>query len=130
MKRKPRTASRSRAWLGWLIAFVLGALGWITASLVDERIEAWDGPVYFWIYLGFALISGVLGFLWPAFVWRWPLALVAGQAAAFALHNPTEIPLPPTLLYLGLISIPLLLPALAGVRLHHWRKQSKTESKE
>jgi hypothetical protein len=121
MKPKAKARPRSRAWLGFIIALLLGAAGWLTASLVDGRIEAWDGPVYFWVYLVFLLTTGVLGYLWPAHVWRWPLALITGQAVAFGFHNPTQIPLPPTLLYLALISTPLLLPALAGVRLHHWR---------
>lgn len=117
--KKPR--GRSRAWIGFLVALALGAAGWLGSSWHSGRIEAWEGPVYFWVYLGFAGIAGLFGFVWPAFVWRWPLALVAGQAAAFCFHNPTAIPLPPTLLYLALISTPLLLPALAGVRLHRWR---------
>lgn len=122
MSRKPKSRQpRSRAWIAFLVALLLGAAGWLAASLLSGRIEAWDGPVYFWVYLAFAAISGGCGFVWPAHVWRWPLALVAGQGAAFCFHNPTEIPLPPTLLYLGVISVPLLLPALAGVRLHRWR---------
>ncbi len=132
MKRssKPAPIRRSRAWIGFVIALLLGAAGWLGTSWHDERILAWEGPNYFPLYLGFALTSGVCALLWPTHIWRWPLALVAGQLLAFALRNPTEIPLLSPMVYLTLISIPLLLPALAAERFHHWREGKKSPPKE
>lgn len=123
MKRKPKASAprRSRAWVGFLVAMALGAGGWIGTSLHNERILAWEGPLYFEVYLGFTVTSGVLALIWPAHIWRWPLALVAGQLIAFSLHNPTEIPLLSPMVYLTMISVPLLLPALAAVRFRQAR---------
>ncbi len=63
-------------------------------------------------------LAGALGFLVPARVWRWPVAIVAGQVVAMLLLRPQGSDLgllPLTIAFLLIpLAIGLTVPAVIG----------------
>jgi len=107
--------------VSWII---LGAALWLAFSIIGGVQEAWDHSTYW--RLGYplpALISGVGGYLIPLKPWRWPLFLVVGQFFTMFVQNPTSNLLPLGILFLGIVSLPLLIPAYLGALLIRPRTQ-------
>ncbi len=109
-------------WPAWLVALLIGGAGWILVMKLGHRREAWDSPYYFQLaYPLFGLTTLALGYFRPGRPWRWPLGIAVGQALIAFIHNPTANLLPLGLIAFGVMSVPLILPALLGRRIRRWR---------
>ncbi len=86
------------------LAAAAGFLGWAIFSLGDPAREAWDIVGWWGTALPVqAILVAILGFLVPVRVWRWSLALVAGQLMAMLAIQPAGSDL--GLLPLGLVFV-------------------------
>ncbi|MDP2137430.1 MAG: hypothetical protein Q8J74_06205 [Candidatus Didemnitutus sp.] len=118
---KPPLIRERGPWVPLATALVVGGIGWMFAGELGGRKEAWDSSAYWRIaYPTFAVVAALLGYLWRR-PWLAPLGLGSGQALILLAQHPTANLLPPALVALGLISAPLVLPALLGARVRRWR---------
>jgi hypothetical protein len=69
-------------------AAVVGAVLWFATSLLTGVREPWDASAY-WMatYPLSVLACALLGYLYPAHSWRWPLVLFAAQFIAMCVRN-------------------------------------------
>lgn len=90
---------------------VLLLAGVLSGGLPEAlRREAWDTDLYWLIGLPLCyLVAGVLGYLGPERIWRWPLAMMATQGLVMLLFSRSGF----SLLPLGLILFAIL--ALPGI---------------
>ena len=90
---------------------VLLLTGIMSGRVVETlRREAWDTDLYWLIGLPLCyLVAGVLGWLGPDRIWRWPLVMMATQALVMLLFSGSGL----SLLPLGLILFAIL--ALPGI---------------
>lgn len=100
----------------------LGAFSTATWTLVcaaEERTEAWDTGVYFVLLVpALAVLAFGVGWKYPARSWRWPLALVAGQALGLCITGSGSLELGPLpFLAFGVIAAPWLVAARLGAAL-------------
>jgi hypothetical protein len=78
------------------IAAGAGFLFWLVFAPFSPHMEAWDGPLWWFVSLPvLAVTSGVLGYLTPERVWRWPLWIAAGELVAILLTSGGNIGLLP-----------------------------------
>ena len=83
MSARPRARGEAAA---WMLAIGGGLLLWLYAGVVGHRREAWDAPAYWQqAYPAGLALCAWLGWRHPRRAWRWPLAMMAGQAAALLL---------------------------------------------
>jgi len=88
----------------WIMTIGGGLLLWIAASLLGDRKEAWDSPLYWQLaYPAGLLLCGWLGWRFPRRPWRWPVAMMASQAVALCMSAASFGLLP-----LGLVAFLLL----------------------
>jgi len=101
---------------------LLGAALWIVISLLAGVQEAWDHSSYWRFgYALLALFSAAGGYWLPRKPWRWPLFLVLGQFLTMFVQNPTANLLPLGIVFLGIVSVPLLVPAYLGALIKNRR---------
>ncbi|HTN49256.1 MAG TPA: hypothetical protein VMK32_07495 [Burkholderiaceae bacterium] len=102
-----------------VIAAVVGAVSWFTASAMSGRREAWDASLYWMlVYPAAIAVSALLGHQYPARAWRWPVALFAGQFVAMLVRNGELGGLWPLgLLLFGVLALPALLAAYVAARI-------------
>lgn len=118
------TASERSSVAPITIALLIGAALWTAASLASGRREAWDSSSYWALAYPAALVaSALLGYFFPWRVWRWPLALFAGQFVAMIVRSDEVGGLAP----LGLIMFGVLaLPGIVAARIAARFAQSAT----
>jgi hypothetical protein len=88
------------------IAAGIGFLFWLIFAPFSPHMEAWDGPLWWFVTVPVLTItSGVLGYLTPERVWRWPLWIIAGELVAILLTSGGNIGLLP--LAVILVFLPL-----------------------
>jgi hypothetical protein len=100
------------------LAAAAGFLGWAIFSLGDPVREAWDIAGWWGTALPVqAIFVAILGFLVPVRVWRWSLALVAGQLVAMLAIRPagSDLGLLPLGVVFVLMPLALAFTALALV---------------
>ncbi|HWA25275.1 MAG TPA: hypothetical protein VG734_06320 [Lacunisphaera sp.] len=126
MSEPAKSSEPKSAWQGWLAALVIGAVGWWLACQLSGKKEAWDSAYYGRVsYPLFVLGAAVLGFIYRTRPWRWPLAIALGQAIVLFTRGPVGNLAPLGLVAFLVLSAPLLVPALLGARLRHWRDPSE-----
>ncbi|HVY21454.1 MAG TPA: hypothetical protein VHA70_15435 [Bauldia sp.] len=61
---------------------VAGYLTWAVFALAVPTREAWDTDAWWYVALPIlGILSAVFGYLLPVRVWRWPVAVLAGELA-------------------------------------------------
>jgi hypothetical protein len=80
------------------------------------RREAWDVGSYWLIGLPLCyLVAGMLGWLGPERIWRWPLAMMATQGIVMLLFSRNDFSLLPLgVILLGTLALPGILTAWIG----------------
>ena len=80
--------STQRTFVPAVLAAVAGAALWFAASVLTDRREPWDAPIYWsFFYPLTLLVCGLLGFLYPQHRSRWPFVLFAFQFLAMCVGN-------------------------------------------
>lgn len=101
-----------------VIAVLTGAALWTAAAMVSGRREAWDASVYWVLAYPAALVaSALLGYFFPLRVWRWPVALFAGQFVAMIVRSDEVGGLAPLgLIMFGVLALPGIVAARIAAR--------------
>src|SRR5687768_16183506 len=83
-----RLDAEARDRLLFLSAVLLGAGTWFALSLMTNRPEAWDSPLYWSIGLPVLFLGCViLGYLGSRSAWRWGLVAIGAQAVSLMLTS-------------------------------------------
>jgi hypothetical protein len=108
-----------RALVPYLVAVVVGAALWVTASMLTGRREPWDASAYWAVAYPLAILaSAVLGYFYPERPWRWPLALFAAQFVSMCVLNGELGNLWPLgLVLFAVLALPAVLAAALAARL-------------
>ena len=70
------------------IAFTVGNLLWFVASAISGKREPWDSSLYWVVAYPLAiLVSGAIGYHYPARSWRWAVVLFEAQFVAMCIRN-------------------------------------------
>ena len=87
------------------------------------RREAWDTELYWLIGLPLCyLVAGVLGWIGPERIWRWPLAMMATQALVMLLFSGSGFSLLPLgLILFAIVALPGILTAWIGRCMRRFR---------
>ncbi len=111
-------SARSNPLAAAIVAAATGFAVWAVLSFAGGRMydgtyfvpEAWDTPAYFSYGVPILLAgAAVAGFLSPARVWRWALAVVAGHVVAMVLIHPPGTGLGLLPVAIVLIGLPMTL---------------------
>jgi len=80
------------------------------------RREAWDTDLYWLIGLPLCyMVAGVLGWLGPERIWRWPLVMMATQAVVMLLFSGSGLSLLPLgVILFAILALPGILTAWIG----------------
>lgn len=118
--------SRERTTLCYGIAVATGVLAWVGPLLIAGiaggelgrtiRREAWDLDLWWTTGLPLGwLVAGVLGWLRPVRIWRWPLTIIGTQfVCALVLSRSGLSLLPFALVFMLVLTLPGLLAAWLG----------------
>jgi hypothetical protein len=72
------------------------AAAWIAVCALQGRAEAWDSGLYFGVVMpALCVLSAWAGWKRPTRAWRWPLSIVAGQAAGLVVTGSGSLSLGP-----------------------------------
>ena len=101
------------------VAAVIGMGLWFWASFNSGKREPWDDSSYWMIVYPIAVVvSGLLGYFFPARPWRWPLTLFLGQFVAMMIRNGEVGSLWPLGMFLfGVLALPGVFAAKIASRL-------------
>src|SRR5690606_14713456 len=95
---------------------VVGALVWVLPGLRGR--EAWDLSSYFVLSIPLmSAVAAVAAYRAPARSWRWPLWLIAGQAAAAIVFHGGGNLLPLGLIVFFVLGLPLFVAAAIAGRI-------------
>src|SRR5213594_4328722 len=84
-------------------ACVVGPIVWIATSLLTQRQEAWDSPLYWaFAYPVLAMAVALITLKVPRRPWRWALVIMLAQAPVLFASNPSG-----NLLPLGILAFAL-----------------------
>ena len=116
------------------LASSLGVL--LVAGLMSGRLpealrrEAWDTDLYWLVGLPLCyVVAGVLGWLGPERIWRWPLVMMATQALAMLLFAGSGLSLLPLgLILFAILALPGILTAWIGRCLRRFKDAMATSS--
>ncbi|HVZ15165.1 MAG TPA: hypothetical protein VG894_11950 [Bauldia sp.] len=68
------------------VSAAAGFLSWALFAFLTPSREAWDNGTWWLVVLPLlALVSGVLGYVAPRRVWRWPAWITVGEIGAILL---------------------------------------------
>ena len=115
--------ARDRALL--VLALAFGMIGWWGTSMLSDRREAWDAPLYGQLTLPLTcLVLGLFGYFGSRAAWRWPLLVFGAQLATMIARNGGVGTLLPLGFVLFLVlAIVGLLPTYLGVGLRRARQR-------
>jgi len=112
--------------LAYVIAAILGTVGWVAITQVTHRREAWDSELYFtWFLPSAALVVAGLAFFAPERSWRWAFVPFAAQAVVAFVQNPTANLLPMGLVVFAFYGALCLLPVWVGAGLRRRLERSR-----
>ena len=111
--------------LAYVITASAGIATWIAIPLVTgEQTVWWSGSYYKVAIPLFALMCGILGFLLPERWWHWGLVTTFAQIFVVVFKWSKDDLLPPTIIFLFLLSLPYLISGFIGERLRQrWGKR-------
>lgn len=94
------------------------------------RREAWDVELYWLVGLPLCyLVAGMLGYVRPYRVWRWPAAMMATQGLCMLLFASSGLSLLPLgLILLAVLALPGILAAWIGRCARRYRETLEASS--
>ena len=104
---------------GHLYALTIGlaVAVWLVPWLLLGRREAWDDSSYFLVSIPLmTLAAGYAGYRARTRAWRWPLALILGQAAAALVLQGFGNLLPLGIIVFVILGVPMMVGAFIGAR--------------
>lgn len=105
-----------RQWPYWVSA-VTGLSVCLLVSWISGRREAWDSTLYFTAGIPLmCVVAGLVAYHAPQRVWRWVLAMAAGQALAMAIAGSSLTLWPLALIAMTVLSLPQWIVARLAAR--------------
>lgn len=104
-----------RYYVAYAITAVSGFAIWIIIPAVTGDPEAWNSGLYYKVAIPLITLEcGLLGFILPNRWWHWGLVVSAAQAIFIIAKWPTSNLMPPSLIFLFVLSIPYLVGGYLG----------------
>ena len=117
----PRPDNNDR-YLHTLLA-ALAMAAWVLPWLLLGRREAWDHSSYFMVSIPLmSAAAAYAGYRAKTRPWRWPLTLIAAQAAVALVLSGFGNLLPLGLIVLAVLALPMMIAAAAGAWLGRRRQ--------
>jgi hypothetical protein len=115
-----------RDYFAYAFAVGSGLAVWIIIPLITGDPEAWNSGAYWKIAIpALTMECAILGYFIPERWWHWGIVVTIAQAIIMLISWPTSNLLPPSLIFLSILSIPYLASAFLFSRLRRKKKYKR-----